>query len=611
MNASDRRNPSSVMELLASTGLFNVLDEATLKAVESALEPVCIPGGEILLRQGDPGDSLYILIYGRLQISVRTEDGGEEVVGEVGRGEVVGEMSVLTGEPRSATARAIRDSELVRFTKDSFERVIGSNSQAMLMVARRLVSRLRKTMHPFQKTRLNTLAIVSLDPGLPLSDFSAKLATAFAKTGSTLHLNSALLRQKFGGDPGLSETAGGQHKVSVWLDDQERLNKYVVYEADLDFTPWTRHCIRQADRILLISRAGFFPEGSARGAEFEELCSQRAGVRRDLVLLHRDGSSRPNNTARWLALVPGRNTHHHLRSGSLADFDRLSRMLTGEAVGLTLGGGGARGLAHLGVIRALEESGIPIDVIGGTSMGSVIAAQYALGMSYQEMIDINRRGWIDLDPFRDKTIPIMAILSCRKLDRMLEMMFGDARIEDLWLKFFCVSANLTRAEMNVHTEGSLARAVRSSLAIPGVAVPVFEKGDLVVDGGVLNNLPGDVMGRICGGTVIVVDVGAQKDLSIDPHVVKAPSPWKILWSRINPLGRAIDAPGILSIMMRTIMIGSLHNSNRMAQHADLYIRPAVDRHGMFDWKSIDEIVQSGYESALAAIGEWKRPKEQP
>ena len=140
MGTSEQKQPTRVMGLLASTGLFSVLDEATLKSVEAALEPVRVPGGEILIRQGDPGDSLYVLIYGRLLITVRGESGEEEVIGEVGRGEVVGEMAVLTGEPRSATARAIRDSELVRFSKDAFERVIGSNPLAMMLVAKQLVT---------------------------------------------------------------------------------------------------------------------------------------------------------------------------------------------------------------------------------------------------------------------------------------------------------------------------------------------------------------------------------------------------------------------------------------------------------------------------------------
>ncbi len=609
MSKGGRLESADVMGLLASTGIFSVLDEATLKAVESTLEPVHVPGGEILIRQGEPGDCLYVLIYGRLLITITNEKGEDEVIGEVARGEVVGEMAVLTGEPRSATARAIRDSELVRFSKEAFEHVIDSNPQAMMMVARQLVTRLKRARQPYPRTRLNTIAIVSLDPGLPVSDFSSRLAAGFAKSGTTVHLNSQLLKREFGEDAAGLETGAIRPKVNAWLDARESACKYVLYEADPSFTPWTNHCVRQADRILLVARAASRPEIGRGGEELQRLCTAKTAVRKSLILVHPDQAARASDAKKWLDAVPDHEAHHNLRSGAQADYDRLARLLTGEAVGVVLGGGGARGLAHVGVLRALEESGIPVDAIGGTSMGSVIAAQYALGLRYPEMLAINKKGWVDLDPFKDKTIPIMAVLSCKKLDRMLSMMFGDARIEDLWLKFFCVSANLTQASMNVHTEGPLLRAVRSSLAIPGVAIPVFDHGDLIVDGGVLNNLPGDVMGKICGGSVIVVDVSAQKDLSIDPAIIKPPSPWQILWSRVNPLAGVIDAPNILAIMMRTIMIGSMHNSKMVAQQADLYLRPPIDKHGMFDWKAIHQIVDTGYQYGLARIDVWKKAKK--
>jgi predicted acylesterase/phospholipase RssA/CRP-like cAMP-binding protein len=609
MSEEGRLERTNVLGLLASTGFFSVFDEATLKAVQSSLEPVQIPGGEILIRQGEPGDSLYILVHGRLQVTIRNDKGKEEVVGEVARGEIVGEMAVLTGEPRSATARAIRDSELVRFSKDAFERVIGSNPAAMMMVARQLVSRLKIAMQPYPKTRLNTIAVISIDSGLDLTDFSSRLAAGFAKSGSTVHLNRRLLRQEFGDEAGSMKSGAIHPGIRTWLDARESAHKFALYEADPEFTPWTSHCIRQADRILLIARAGARPEIGRSGEAIERLCTAPGAARKTLVLLHPNAAARAADCKKWLDAVPARDAHSNLHDCTQSDYDRLARLLTGEAVGVVLGGGGARGLAHIGVLRALEESGVPIDAIGGTSMGSVIAAQYALGLRGDELMEINRKGWVDLDPFKDKTIPIMAVLACKKLDRMLAMMFGDARIEDLWLKFFCVSANLTQASMNVHTEGPLMRAVRSSLAIPGVAIPVFDRGDLIVDGGVLNNLPGDVMGKICGGSVIVVDVSAQKDLSIDPSMIKPPSPWRILWSRINPLGSAIDAPNILAIMMRTIMIGSMHNSKMVARQADLYIRPPIDRHGMFDWKSINQIVDTGYQHGRAQIEEWKKTKK--
>jgi predicted acylesterase/phospholipase RssA len=296
--------------------------------------------------------------------------------------------------------------------------------------------------------------------------------------------------------------------------------------------------------------------------------------------------------------------HHHLRINSAPDFDRLTRILTGNAIGLVLGGGGARGFAHIGVLRAFAEAGIPIDMIGGTSMGSVIAAQHAMGLDFKSMIDINRKGWLDMDPLKDKTVPVMAMLACRKLDGMIEMMFGDTIIEDLWVKFFCVSANLTQAEIMVHQKGALARSVRASMAIPGVALPVFNDGDLLVDGGVLNNLPGDIMRTICGGKVIVVDVSPQKDLTVDPSMLLAPSSSEVIWSKINPLKETIDVPNVLAIMMRTVMLSSTQTSQDIAKKVDLYVRPPIDGFGIFEWKSLDKLAEAGYEFGRKKLAEW-------
>jgi predicted acylesterase/phospholipase RssA len=221
------------------------------------------------------------------------------------------------------------------------------------------------------------------------------------------------------------------------------------------------------------------------------------------------------------------------------------------------------------------------------------------------LLEINRQGWIKMDPLKDKTLPIVALLAGKKLDRMLTMMFGNARIEDLGIKFFCVSANLTQAVTVIHESGSLKAAVRASMAIPGVAPPICDNGDLIVDGGVLNNLPGDVMRTISGGMVIAVDVSPQKDLAVDPDYREMPSSWRVLWSRINPLADRVDVPNVLAVMMRTLMLNSVHNSRQVMKHVDLYIRPPVEPFGIFDWHQLDKIVDAGYQFARKKLAEWK------
>ncbi|MBI3895677.1 MAG: cyclic nucleotide-binding domain-containing protein [Acidobacteria bacterium] len=586
--------------LLKSTGVFDVLEHADFENLRKEIEWLRLPGGQALFRQGDLGDSLYVVLSGRLRVFLEEEGGREQVLGEVGRGECVGEMAVLTGEVRSATVRAIRDSELMRLSKEGFDRIVVKNPRAMMLIAKRLVTRLRQMNRPPASGTLATIAVVPIGKDVPLVDFMEKLIFSLAKFGSTRRLTSSFLDSQLGqGTASFPGDKGPQ--ISAWLNDQEANYRYVIYESDSVLSPWTQCCIRQADCILLLGRGE--SEASINPSEVEAI--NRSAARKELILLYSDKTRQPVGTQKWLTMLP-LDRHHHIGLHSQTDNDRLVRLLTGRAFGLTLGGGGARGLAHIGVIRALQEAEFPIDMVGGTSMGAVIAAQYASGYDYHAMLEINRKGWITMDPLKDKTIPIVALLAGRKLDRMLQMMFGDTRIEDLWIKYFCVSANLTQATTNVHLSGPLRRAVRASMSIPGVAPPLCENGNLIVDGGVLDNLPGDVMRRHVGGKVIAVDVSPQKDLAIDPQYQQTPSSASLLWNRVNPLSKPIHIPSILAIMMRTMMLTSAYNSKLAMQNADIYIRPAVDQFGIFEWRSLDKIVEAGYCRAQEELAAWQK-----
>ncbi len=178
--------------------------------------------------------------------------------------------------------------------------------------------------------------------------------------------------------------------------------------------------------------------------------------------------------------------HHHLRGP--ADYDRVVRLLTGRAVGLVLSGGGARGFAHLGVVRALREHGVPIDLVGGTSMGAILAAGVASEWSHEELVRRFKRCFVDTNPLSDYTLPLVSLVSGRKVSTLLRSELGDIDIEDLPLPYFCVSSNLTTGRMSVHQQGTLWRWLRASVAIPGVLPPVFQGGEVFVDGGAMNIL---------------------------------------------------------------------------------------------------------------------------
>jgi NTE family protein/lysophospholipid hydrolase len=323
--------------------------------------------------------------------------------------------------------------------------------------------------------------------------------------------------------------------------------------------------------------------------------------RTDLVLVHPSGAPRPTTTASWLE---GRSVdrHHHVRRDQPADIGRLARHVTGRAIGLVLGGGGARGLAHLGVLDALEHFGVPIDSAGGTSIGAIIGAAAALGWNREERLEHVIRPLTTSGRLLRPTLPIVALSSSRRLTNMIqrEAGFGPGTIEDLWLPYFCVSANLTRAEPVVHERGPLWLALRASISLPGIMPPVYADGDLLVDGGVVDNLPIDDMRRRGVGRVIAVDLHRDVDVAspapFDPDV----SGWRMLRRRFR---KTDPVPNVLEITMRAKDISSLR-AQRAAladRPPDLLLTPPLASTPLLDFPAAEPLIKTAREYALAQL----------
>ncbi len=589
---------------LASTALFADLEPAALDGVSAELEWLLVPGGAALFRQGDTGDGLYLVASGRLVVVRERGDGPETVVGEKGRGDSLGEMAVLTGHRRSASVRALRDTVVARLPRERAEEVLRRHPDALLALTRQLASWLE---HEPQAPASGcvAVAITAAGPEVDLVDFSAALAKSLAALANTLLVDARLVDERFGA--GAAECADGtptHGAMATWLAEQEARHAVVLYRADAGPSPWTRRCLRQADQIVVVAAAG---QGEATlgplAAELAALEEDQGRQLEQLVLLHRADSERPRGTAAWLALRSFRR-HHHLRQGSAGDLDRLARFLAGRAVGLVLGGGGARGFAHIGVIRALEEAGVPVDRVGGTSMGAAVGAQLACGNDWHALLDLNDRGWVRMAPQKVYTLPLISVLSTTRAEKMLAMMYGDRCIEDLWLPYFCVSTNISRTELMVHRQGSLIDAVSASMTIPGVTPPiVFGNGDLLVDGGVLDNLPIDAMRREGPGPIIASDVSATHDVRADPSYRRTPSPWQLLAERFRPRAHRRSFPNILRLVHRSAILASDVYAKQAKRDIELYLDLPMDGFDLFDMPALPRIAELGYEFTRAQLAE--------
>jgi NTE family protein len=576
----------------AEDEIFGALDEAARRNLEGELSWVYLQRDEVLFREGDAADALYIVLQGRLQV-VRERPGRPvEIVTEIGRGQPVGEIGLLTGDPRSSTVRAVRDTELIRFSEQGFRSLLRQSPQALIPLMRTLARRLqRTTVAPSAAdARSTVIAIVPLG-GAPLDGFLAGFLPDQHAHGRTRVLDSRSFDAEHG--PGASRMAPDDARamyMNEWLHGQEGAHDALVFVADAEAGEWSRRCVRQADRIVLVARAEDRPGLGA----FEPIVGAgRTTAGRILVLL-------PSGTSAWLDAT-GVDRHHHVREGSAADARRVSRFLGGRAVGLVLSGGGARAFAHAGLIRALLEAGVPIDFLGGVSMGSLVAACHAFGFAFPGTVDTLRRTFVDTRPHRGYTVPLVSVFSPRKTEKALHAVFGDTAVEDLWLNYFCVAANLTRASVHVFRRGPVWKAMRASGSFPGLLPPVPHHGDLLVDGGVLDNLPVELMQSLCPGPVLVSDTALDFDLNVDPRLEWSPSPTELLLERLKRGGQRTRVPGAATVLLRALECHQAGHRRRQRAGAAFVFDLPVARYGLIDFPSLDPIVDAAYRYATAAI----------
>jgi len=587
--------PSSAQQSLADAVRrhFAVPDQAAASMILDVLEPRTCRGGDWLFRQGDAGDALYLLARGRLQAWIdSTEPGqvGQRLLAEIGPGEVVGEIGMLAGGQRSAGIRAVRDSLLLRMDAAAFDELGRQRPELIRHIAGGIAARLRdRTAGPAPAGRqVRTITLVPLDGPASVEALVPRLLAALAPEGPCLLLTASSMREL------------GAPEVADWLATQEDRHRFILYVADAGETTWSGVALRHADLIVYVAKAG----GDPGQRPWERVLLGAADgpvARRALVLLHDGAPESLSGTAGWLAARKV-DFHLHLRAGVPGDFDRLTRVLTGRALGLVLGGGAARGFAHLGVYRALTEAKLAVDWVGGASIGSAMAAAIAQGAAPADMVEAARRAFVDGKPFGDVTLPLLSLLRGRRMDRLIsEYLTGD--IEDLPLPFFCVSSNLGQGTLQVHDRGPLGLAVRASAALPGVFTPAVVNGQLAIDGGILDNLPVDLMRGRPVGRVVAVDVTSRNDYAVDYAAV--PSPWAVLAGRYLPFARRYRVPGFMSLLLKATEIGTMADVRAAGERADLLIRPPVSRFSLTDVRSFDEIVRVGYDDARQAIAAWQ------
>ncbi|KAI9372335.1 hypothetical protein BJX61DRAFT_542811 [Aspergillus egyptiacus] len=493
---------------------------------------------------------------------------------------------------------------------------------------------------------LRTVGILPVTSGVPVVEFGHRLLHALQQIGVTngvTSLNQAAILNHLGRH---AFSRMGKLKLSQYLADLEEKYGMVLYIADTNVnSPWTQTCISQADCILLVGLA----ESSPTVGEYERfLLGMKTTARKELVLLHADRYCPPGVTRKWLKnRVWINGGHHHIqmafrltsepshpqtkRLGTVlkqrvqilqaeiqkytsrrihqaplyssqtpfkGDFHRLARRLCGRAVGLVLGGGGARGIAHVGVIKALEEAGIPVDIVGGTSIGAFIGALYARDADVVPMYGRAKKFAGRMGSMwrfaLDLTYPSVSYTTGHEFNRGIFKAFGDSQIEDFWLEFYCNTTNISQSRAEYHSSGYVWRYVRASMSLAGLLPPICDEGSMLLDGGYIDNLTVAHMKSLGADVIFAIDVGSIDDNTPQGYGDSLSGLWSVV-NRWNPFSSVPNPPTLSEIQARLAYVSSIDNLERAKTTPGcLYIRPPIDRYGTLEFGKFDEIYQVGH-----------------
>lgn len=571
---------------LSESPLFAEFEASALDILASQADSVTVRGGETLFRVGDAPQTFYLVAAGRLCAVLPSG----QIAGYIGRLEPVGEMGVISGEPRTADVIALRDSLLYRFSREAFHAFMLTHPAALLAISKVLIARLRQNgrevqLHTLRQTR--TFAVFSGTAECPTHLLMHALADALSRLGKVMRVDAAAVDAALGAGTAATPCAPGAADAALleWLSRLEASHDYLIYEA-AGPAAWQQRALHQADRVLVLGTADR-PPPVAELARFAPMAA-RAPV--DLVLLRH---SHADACLQWRSAYRAA-AHYFLQPGNHGDLASLARQLSGHGLGIVLGGGGARGFAHIGLLRALDELKLPIDLIGGTSMGAFIAALHAMGHDWRSVREVLRETFVTHNPLNDYLLPRVAFIEGKKMRKRLETIFGATQTEQLLTPFFCVTTNLTKGEPMVHRYGPLAAWVATSMCIPGVAPPVAYQGDLLADGAVVNSLPTDVMQALGRGPIIASDVSTEG--SIAAPGVTGPDFSAVL--RPDSAGKRIN---LIDILFRVSTLTSESGVKARAAKADLYLRMPVEEIHAFEWKQLDQLVETGYRHALEQV----------
>lgn len=532
--AAGGKGPSTI----AAVPLFVRLPEPVRAALDESARDRHLEAGTWLFRTGDVADAVFVVRAGRLEVVA-----GDEVVRELGPGSVVGELALLARGTRSASIRARRDTVLSEVSRADFDDAMSRDPRAHPALAAVLAEQLSDARPPARAggTRPVVVAVVGIHPGAPVHAVAAGLLEQLRT-----HLRADALAEP--GPEALERAEGSLDRVLLVASAED---------------PTRGFCLRQADHVVLVAAAdAAVPDTGSQSLEGADLVLVGARPQEDTVRL-------------WChALEPWQVT---IAADGVPpeDLRMLAARIGGWSVGVVLAGGGARGFAHIGVLQELAAAGIAVDRAAGSSIGAIVAGAHALGMEPERMHEVFYGEFVRGNPIGDYTAPTVSLIKGRRTRHLLRNHLGGREIQALPRQFRCMSVDLLGRAPVEHRRGDLAEAVSASVSIPVVFPPMRLDNRLLVDGGVLDNLPVRLLTERDEGPLLAVNI-AMGSGGGGPARTGPPR-----------------MPSMGDTLLRVMMIGSGGAVQAARARGATVITPPPLGVGTLEWHQFDLVVEAG------------------
>ena len=575
------------------------VNKETIEELKKDISWKTLNESELLFKENDDGDSCYIIMSGRVKAIKNYGQNNEVVLGELKKGDIIGDMALITGEKRSATIKASKLSRLIYISKQSFEKVMYNNPKALMEVSRALINRLKFKEKQDQLDKNIIVGIVSFMNNKETQEFYNYFSNSLKMFGQTENLNEIS-----------SNLDSNEDSLSfdILLENIISNNDYLILHSnDVNDITWKKNIVKYSDKVIIVGK----PKDLEKLSNHEhEIINDYQKINLDkfwLVLNHNKEIQIPKNTKKTINIRNGIRAFH-IKNNHQSDIKRIVRFLTKQTIGLTLGGGGAKGFAHFGVYKAMNELNIPLDIIGGTSAGSIVASQIALGHSFDEIIEKNKQVNA-LNMFKEYGIPYISLIKSNKIEQAAKISAEDRDIEDLWIPFFAPATDLTNSKLIVFDKGPLWEAIRSSGALPGIVLPHFINENIIVDGGLMNNLPVDIMRNNYGGNIICSSCSMDK--SMKTGLKGVPNQTKLLLNKFfnkDSFNKNYKyVPTITDIIFKTSVVASASQINENINMSDLFLELPTSEFGLteFNNKAMVKMIDIGYEYSKSKLEKFK------